>query len=66
LGEDQISEEHVKNNQDVRNLLAKSNILPERLPPEEDIKKLEKYLEKENKNLMNSLYTLPESRLPSA
>ncbi len=48
LGEDQISEEHVKNNQEVRNLLSKSNILPENLPPEEDIKKLERRINKEN------------------
>lgn len=49
LGEEQITEEHVKNNQDVRNLLAKSNILPENLPPEEDIKKLERRINNENK-----------------
>lgn len=49
LGEEQITDEHVKNNQDVRNLLAKSNILPENLPPEEDIKKLERRISNENK-----------------
>lgn len=49
LREEQITNEHAKNNQDVRNLLSKSNILPENLPPEEDIKKLEKNLKKEGK-----------------
>lgn len=49
LGEEQIAEEHIKNNQDVRNLLAKSNIFPENLPPEEDIKKLERTIKSENK-----------------
>lgn len=34
LGEEQITEEHVKNNQDVRSLLGKNNILPENLLPE--------------------------------
>ncbi len=32
----------MKNNTDVRNLLAKSGIEPENLPPEEDIKKLDR------------------------
>ncbi len=41
-GESPITQEHVKNNQDVRSLLAKSGIKPENLPPEEDIKKLER------------------------
>ena len=55
-GENNITIEHIKNNQDVRTLLGKSGIKPENLPVEEDIKKLErrvKYLDKEisNKNL---------------
>lgn len=58
LGKEQITEEHVKNNQDVRNLLAKSNIFPENLPPEEDIKKFEK-INKENK-LVENITRLPE------
>jgi DNA-damage-inducible protein D len=60
LGEEQITKEHVKNNQDVRNLLAKSNIFPEDLPPEEDIKKLERRINKENEKLINSVKALPE------
>lgn len=55
-GENNITTEHVKNNQDVRTLLGKSGIKPEDLPAEEDIKKLErrvKTLDKEiaKKNL---------------
>jgi DNA-damage-inducible protein D len=41
-GENNITNEHVKNNQDVRALLGKSGIKPEELPVEEDIKKLER------------------------
>ncbi|HPB03044.1 MAG TPA: DNA damage-inducible protein D, partial [Bacteroidales bacterium] len=41
-GETNITKEHVKNNRDVRHLLGKSGIKPEDLPPEEDIKKLER------------------------
>jgi len=51
-GEVDITNEHVNNNQDVRKLLAKSNIQPENLPPEEDIKKLQKKVkEKDIKKL---------------
>lgn len=50
-GEEDITEEHVKNNSDVRDLLKKSNILPEELPPEEDIKKLQRKLNKDEKKL---------------
>jgi DNA-damage-inducible protein D len=50
--ERQIIQEHVKNNQDVRHVLAKSNIYPEELPAEEDIKKLEKRIKKENEHLL--------------
>lgn len=41
-GEKNITCEHIKNNNDVRNLLGKSGIKPEELPAEEDIKKLER------------------------
>lgn len=45
-GEHLIAEEHVKNNQGVRQVLIQRDIYPEELPPEEDIKKLEKKLKK--------------------
>lgn len=51
-GEEQITREHVKNNQDVRNLLRKSGIVPETLPPEEDIKKLERRLKSTEKQVL--------------
>jgi DNA-damage-inducible protein D len=50
--EHQITEEHVKNNTDVRNLLVERNIKPEELPPAEDIKKVERRLESETKKLL--------------
>jgi len=56
--ESSVTNEHVKNNQDVRGLLLKSGIKPESLPAEEDLKKIErkvkaadKYLLKETKKL---------------
>lgn len=53
-GEERITAEHVKNNKDVRGLLAKSNIKPEDLPPEEDIKKLERRVIADGKKLLNT------------
>jgi len=50
-GEPAITSEHVKNNRDVRNLLGKSSIRPEVLPPEEDIKKLQRRLKSEGKKI---------------
>lgn len=50
-GEAQITQEHIKNNRDVRALLGKSGIAPEALPPEEDIKKLERRLNTADKQI---------------
>ncbi len=45
-GENDITDEHVKNNEEVRALLLKRGIQPESLPPDEDIKKVERKLRK--------------------
>ncbi len=50
-GEAGITQEHVKNNRDVRKLLTDRNIVPEHLPPAEDVKKLERRLKAEQKKL---------------
>ncbi len=50
-GELGITKEHMRNNADVRGLLGKRGIKPEELPPEEDIKKLEKRAKKEDRTL---------------
>jgi DNA-damage-inducible protein D len=49
--EDQITSEHVKNNSDVRGLLADRGIVPEQLPPAEDVKRVQRRLESETKKL---------------
>ena len=46
-----IAGEHVKNNQDVRKVLTNRGIKPEELPPAEDIKKLERRVKTEEKQL---------------
>ncbi len=50
-GEARITDEHVKNNKDVRGLLGKSGIKPEQLPAEEDIKKLERRVKSADKGI---------------
>ena len=50
-GEIKITDEHIKNNTDVRNLLGKSGIKPEELPIEEDIKKLERKVKSIDKTI---------------
>lgn len=57
-GEAPISHEHVKNNENMREMLAKSGIRPESLPSEEDTKKLERKLKSEDKKLPKSVKKL--------
>ncbi len=52
--ERQISAEHVTNNLSVRETLLKRGIKPEELPPEEDVKKLERRVKSESKKLGKS------------
>ncbi len=53
-GEQQITTEHIRNNKDVRALLGNRGIVPEELPPAEDIKKLERRVNKNTKQLPKS------------
>lgn len=50
-----ITDEHVKKNKDVRKVLTDRNIYPEKLPPEEDIKKIERRLSSEDKKLSKNV-----------
>lgn len=47
-----LSSEHIKNNRGVRELLKERGIIPEELPPEEDIKKLRRRVSAERKKLL--------------
>jgi DNA-damage-inducible protein D len=49
--ESKITDEHVRNNQEVRQLLVDRGIVPEALPPAEDVKKVERRLTSEQKKL---------------
>ena len=51
--EEGITLQHVKNNQEVRNILVKRDIKPEALPPAEDVKKVERRFISERKKLLS-------------
>ena len=53
FGEELITDEHVQNNYSVRGMLGERDINPEELPPAEDLKKLERRVKREEKNLMD-------------
>lgn len=52
--ENEITGEHVKNNQDVRGLLIKSGIKPENLKAEEDLKKIERNVKLDDKKILKN------------
>jgi len=53
-GEGRITGEHVKNNEEMRRVLGKNNITPENLPAQEDIRKLERNVKKDEKQMADS------------
>jgi DNA-damage-inducible protein D len=61
-GEMSITNEHVKNNRDVRNLLEQRGIRPEHLPAEDDIKKIERKVKSEDKKLLKESKNLKNKK----
>lgn len=53
-GEQQIGKEHIDNNLAVRKILHERGVKPEQLPPSEDIKKLQRRIESEEKKVIKS------------
>ena len=53
-GETAITKEHVDNNAAVRKMLTERGIIPENLPPAEDVKKVERRLVSEEKKLLKN------------
>lgn len=60
-GEQSITDEHVQNNRSVRGMLGQRGIKPEELPPAEDIKKVERRVAKDEKNMLKDSKKLPKS-----
>lgn len=58
--ENKIASEHITNNKSVRNILLDRGIVPENLPPEEDIKKLERRVKSEEKKLSKNPKSLKD------
>jgi DNA-damage-inducible protein D len=52
-GENQISKEHIDNNIAVRKMLKERGVLPEKLPALEDIKKVQRQLDSDEKKILN-------------
>ena len=61
-GENAITKEHMQNNQSVRDMLGQRGIRPEELPPDEDIKKLERRVASEHKKIEKSSSELPKKK----
>jgi DNA-damage-inducible protein D len=53
-GESDITDEHVQNNTSVRNMLEERGVKPEELPPEVDLKKLERKAKSAEKKLIKN------------
>lgn len=54
-GERPITDEHVENNNAVRKMLIERGVKPENLPPAEDVKKLQRRLDTEEKKLVKEV-----------
>jgi DNA-damage-inducible protein D len=54
-GENAISTEHVENNQAVRRMLIERGVKPEALPPAEDVKKVQRKLDSDEKKLLKDV-----------
>ncbi len=61
-GENDITAEHVQNNRSVRGMLGKRGIRPESLPPAEDIKKVERRVAKDEKEMKKGTQKLPKKK----
>ena len=59
FGEQSITNEHIQNNISVREMLGRRGIKPENLPPAEDIKKVERRMAKEEKQIAEGSRKLP-------
>lgn len=59
-GDNQITKEHIDNNLAVRKMLHDRGVSPEKLPPSEDIKKIQRRLEGEEKNVLKEVKKIQE------
>ncbi len=61
--ENEISNEHITNNSTVRKTLQSRGIIPENLPPEEDVKKVERKINTEKKKVLKTGTKIPPNSM---
>jgi DNA-damage-inducible protein D len=61
-GDAQITKEHIENNLAVRKILHDRGVKPEQLPPAEDVKKVERRLESEEKKILKEVKKIQEKK----
>ncbi|OGU57876.1 MAG: DNA damage-inducible protein D [Ignavibacteria bacterium GWF2_33_9] len=61
-GDAQITDEHVENNLAVRKMLRERGVKPEQLPPAEDVKKVERRLESDEKKILKGNKKIQEKK----
>lgn len=59
-GQPKIEKEHIDNNLAVRNMLTNRGIIPENLPPAEDVKKLQRKLDSDEKKVLKEAKNKPK------
>jgi len=61
-GEDNITNEHIENNEAVRKMLIERGVKPESLPPAEDVKKVKRKLESDDKKVLKAVKKLTNKK----
>lgn len=59
-GDSQITKEHIENNLAVRKILHDRGVKPEQLPPSEDVKKIERRLDSDEKKILKEVKKIQE------
>jgi len=54
-GDKQITNEHIDNNREVRKILLNRGVVPENLPPAEDVKKVQRRIDNTEKNILKDI-----------
>jgi DNA-damage-inducible protein D len=62
-GHSNITQEHIDNNLAVRKILMERGVKPEKLPPEVDVKKLQRKIESEEKKVIKGVKKLKKGRI---
>jgi DNA-damage-inducible protein D len=64
-GDGQITNEHIENNIEVRKMLKNRGIIPENLPIAEDVKKIQRRIESEEKKVLKEVKKIQDKNKKS-